>query len=185
MCPMDICCYMWQGNEHAIFGHLAAIPQKSICWHLPELLALMPAAGFSSPTNVDFHKYRHIQMSPHLSGYIHPQSQSSLVKNHIYDNWKSFKYSQLWAKLSLNSYKHLQNAASRGAREMEVPPLLTKMSASTASLTISIVTMISVKYSVFCFQILYHAGPSTLCGVIMVTKTRSYSQHNASAKPVP
>ena len=57
-----------------------AIPLKSICWHLPELLALMPAAGFSFPTNVDFHKCRHIQMSPHLSGYIHPQSHNSLVK---------------------------------------------------------------------------------------------------------
>ena len=57
----------------------AVIPLKSICWHLPELLALMPAAGFSFPTNVDFHKCRHIQMSPHLSGYIHPQSHNSLV----------------------------------------------------------------------------------------------------------
>ena len=48
----------------------AAIPLKSIYWHLPELLALMPAAGFSSLTNVDFYKCRHIQISPHLSGYI-------------------------------------------------------------------------------------------------------------------
>ena len=46
----------------------------------------MPAAGFSSPTNVDFHKCRHIQMSPHLSGHIHPQSHNSLVKSRIYDN---------------------------------------------------------------------------------------------------
>ena len=51
----------------------------------------MPAAGFSSPTNVDFHKCRHIQMSPHLSGYIHPQSHNSLVKNCIYVNQKSFQ----------------------------------------------------------------------------------------------
>ena len=50
------------------------------------LNVLMPAAGFSSPTNVDFHKCRHIQMSLHLSGYIHPQSNNSLVKNRIYDN---------------------------------------------------------------------------------------------------
>ena len=64
----------------------AAIPLKSICWHLLELLALMSAAGFSSLTNVDFQKCRHIQMSPHLSGYIHPQSHNSLVKNRIYDN---------------------------------------------------------------------------------------------------
>ena len=66
---------------------LAAIPKSwsagicPNCW-----LALMPAAGFSSPTNVDFHKYRHIQMLPHLSGYIHPQSHGSWVKNRIYDN---------------------------------------------------------------------------------------------------
>ena len=59
----------------------ATIPLKSICWFLPKLLALMPAAaGISSPTNVDFHKCRHIQMSPHLSGYIHPQFHNSLVK---------------------------------------------------------------------------------------------------------
>ena len=32
-------------------------------------------------TNVDFHKCRHIQMSPYLSGYIHPQSHNSLVKS--------------------------------------------------------------------------------------------------------
>ena len=43
----------------------AVIPLKLICWHLPELLALMPTAGFSCPTNVDFHKCRHIQMWPH------------------------------------------------------------------------------------------------------------------------
>ena len=109
-----------------LYWDQAAIPLKSICWHLPELLALMPAAGFSSPTNVDFHKCRHIQMSPHLLGYIHPQSHNSLVKNRIYDNQKSFKHSQVWAKLSLNLCKHLQNAASHNAREMEVPPLLTK-----------------------------------------------------------
>ena len=70
-------------------------------------------------------------------------------------------------------YKHLQNAASRGAREMEVPPLLTKMSASTMSFATRIVTMESVKYSVFCFRILYHMGQSTFCDVIMVTKTIS------------
>ena len=76
----------------------------------------MPAAGFSSPTNVDFHKCRHMQMSPHFSGFIHLQSHCSLVKNCIYDNQKSFEYSQLWAKLSRNVYKQLQNAASRGAK---------------------------------------------------------------------
>ena len=153
--------------------HQAVIPLKSICWHLPKLLELMPATGFSSPTNVDFPKCRHIQMSPHFSGYIHPQSQNSLVKNCIYVNQKSFKYSQLWAKLSLNLYKHLQNTASRGAREMEVHPFLTKMSASTTSFATRIVTMVSVKYSVFSFRILYHVGQSTLCDVLMVTKTSS------------
>ena len=66
--------------------HQAAIPLKSICWHLPELLALMPAAGFSSPTNVDFLKCRHIQMLQQLSGYIHQLFNNSLVKNRIYDN---------------------------------------------------------------------------------------------------
>ena len=151
----------------------AVIPLKSICWHLPELLALMSAAGFSSPTNVDFHKCRHIQMSPHLSGYIHPQPHNSLAKNRINGIQKSFKYSELRAKLSLNLYKHLQNAASRGACEMEVLPLLTKMSASTMSLATRIITMVLVKYSVFCFRILYHVGQSTLCDVIMVTKTSS------------
>ena len=109
---------------------------------------------------------RFLQMSPHLSGYIHPQSHNSLVKNRIYDNQKSFKHSQLWAKLSLNLYNHLQNAASRGAREMEVPPLLPKMSASTTSLATRIVTMVS---GIF-FRILYHVGQSTLCEVIMVRK---------------
>ena len=55
---------------------------------------------------------------------------------------KSYKYSELRAKLSLNFYKDLQNATSRGAREIEVPPLLTKMSASTAALATRIVTMV-------------------------------------------
>ena len=168
-------------NTHLAATRLCEILRKDVfshsetgpCWHLPELLALMPAAGFSSPTNVDFHKSRHIQMSPHLSGYIHQQSHNSLVKNRIYDNYRSFKHSQLWAKLSLNSYKHLQNAESRGAREMEVPPLFTKMTASTTSSATRIVTMVSVKYSVFCFRILYHVSQSTLCDVIMVTKTSS------------
>ena len=39
------------GYRQATSHYLAAIPLKSICWHLPELLALMPAAGFSSPAN--------------------------------------------------------------------------------------------------------------------------------------
>ena len=120
----------------------------------------MSAANFSYPTNVDFLKCRHIQMSPHLSGYIHPQSHNSSVKNDIYDNEKSFKYSELQENLSGFS------------REMEVPPLLTKMSSSTASLATRIVTMVSVKYSVSCFRILYHVGQSALCDVIM-TKTSS------------
>ena len=61
-------------------AYLAVIPLYKVD------LAIMPAAGFSSPTNVDIHKCRHIEMSPHLSGYIHPQSHNSLVKNRIYDN---------------------------------------------------------------------------------------------------
>ena len=56
---------------------------------------------------------------------------------------KQFKYSELKTKLSLNLYKHLQNGAPRGAREMEIPPLFTKMSASTTSLATHIVTMVS------------------------------------------
>ena len=69
-----------------------ATPLKSICWHLSEQLALMSAAGFSSPNNVDFHKCliihkcRHIQIAPHLPGYIYSQSHNSLVKNRIYGN---------------------------------------------------------------------------------------------------
>ena len=149
-----------------------AIPLKWICRLLPELLASMPAAGFSSPTNVDFLKYRHIQMSPHLSRYIHTQSHNSLVKKCIYDNQKSFKHSEFRAKLSLNLYKELQNAASHGTREMEVPPLLTRMSVSTSTPT-GLVTMVSVKHSVLCFRILYHVGQRALCDVIMVTKTGS------------
>ena len=74
------CCQDFLRFSSTSVRHLAAIPLKSICWHLPELVALMPAAGFSSPTNVDFHKCCHIQISPHLSGYIHPQLQNSLVK---------------------------------------------------------------------------------------------------------
>ena len=53
-----------------------------------DLLALMPAAGFSAPTNVDFHQCHHIQMSPHLSNYIHTKSHNLLVKTRIYDNKK-------------------------------------------------------------------------------------------------
>ena len=45
----------WSAPSH----YQAAIPIKSICWHLPKLLALMPAAGFSSPTDIDSY------MSPH------------------------------------------------------------------------------------------------------------------------
>ena len=62
----------------------------------------MSATGFSSPTNVDLYKCRHIQMSPHLSGYIYPQSHNSLVKNRIYDDENLFKYSELDAKLLLS-----------------------------------------------------------------------------------
>ena len=70
-------------------------------------------------------------------------------------------------------YKGLQNAASRSPREMEVPTLLNKMSASTASLATRIVTMMPEKYSVFRFRILYHVGQSALCDVTMVKKTSS------------
>ena len=78
MYVVNICVIKIYAAEVVQTRDQAAIPLKSICWHLPELLALMPAAGFSSPTNVDFHKCRHIQMSPHLSGHIHPQSLNSL-----------------------------------------------------------------------------------------------------------
>ena len=40
----------------------------------------MPAAGFSSPTNVDVHKCRHNHMSPQLSGYINPQSHKFIAE---------------------------------------------------------------------------------------------------------
>ena len=90
-------------------------------------------------------------LTPRATGAARPWGPN--VKNCINDNWKSFKYSELRPKLSLNLYKHLQNAASRSKREMEVLPLLTKMSAPTTSLATRIVTMVSVKYSVFCFRV--------------------------------
>ena len=74
----------WRSMLHIVKTSLtkqAAIQLKTICCHLPELLASMPAAGLSSPTNVDFHKCRHIQMSPHLSDYINPQSHNSKVNS--------------------------------------------------------------------------------------------------------
>ena len=79
----------------------------------------------------------------------------------------------------------LQNAASRGACELEVNPLLTDKSASTVSLANRIVTMMLIKYSVLCFLVLYHVDHSALVDdIIMDTKTSSSSQHNVSAKPV-
>ena len=60
--------------------------------------------------------------------------------------------------------------ASCSACEMEVPPLLTKMSVATAFLATRIVAMVSLKYSVFLVYILYHVGQSALCDV---TKTSS------------
>ena len=45
--------------------------------------------------------------------------------------------------------------------------------------------MVSVKYSVLCFRILYHEGQSAFCDVIMVTKTSSQRQHNVSTKSIP
>ena len=71
--------------------------------------------------------------------------------------------------------------ASRGIREKEVPPLLTKMLVSTISLATHNVTMMPVKYLVFCFQILYHVDHSALCDVIVDTDTSSSSQRNVSA----
>ena len=40
---------------------------------------------FSSPTNVDLHKCRHMQISPQ----IHPQSPNSLRKSRVYDDENS------------------------------------------------------------------------------------------------
>ena len=73
----------------------------------------------------------------------------------------------------MNLFKDLQHAASRGARDMEVPLLLSKDVRSKASIVTRIITMVSVKESVFCFWILYHAGPSAVCDVIMITDTSS------------
>ena len=49
----------------------------------------------------------------------------------------------------MNWFKDLQNAASRGAREMELPLLLNKMSVSKASIATRNITMVSVKELVF------------------------------------
>ena len=82
----------------------------------------------SPTTNIDLNKCRHIQMPPHLSGYIHYQSHNSYIKTCVSDDENSFRYSELKAKLSLNSYKSLLNAILRGVHDtMEVTPALPKM----------------------------------------------------------
>ena len=93
---------LWTHNRH-----LAVIPLKSICWHLPKL----PAAGFSSPTNIDFHKCRHIQMSQHLLGYVHPQSHNSLkktvsmiIKNH--SNTQNYGQNNHWTYTRIYRTRH-------------------------------------------------------------------------------
>ena len=67
----------------------------------------MPVAGFSPRTDVDFVKCRHIHLSPHLSGHIHPQYHNSLVKIGNYDDENSFKHSELKEELSPTLYKSL------------------------------------------------------------------------------
>ena len=57
-----------------------------------------------------------------------------------------------------------------------------KMSASTTSIAICIVTMVSVNYSVFCFWILYHVGHGTLCDIIMVTKNKQLKPAQCQCK---
>ena len=58
----DVTMRLWVIPKYYV-AIMAVIPLKSIWWRFPDLLPSMQAAGFSSPTNVDFHKCRHIQMS--------------------------------------------------------------------------------------------------------------------------